>query len=109
MKFANLRSIAPRVPAALLQPLPLMPQREPALRLGRPEMLELEVRDNEIGRLLDRLENVDEPVPDDVDLRRAATLARKLQIRQVSRGAVVVGLRGAGKEMRAARLTYGTF
>ena len=86
----------------MLRPLPLVPQRDPPLGLGGAELLELEVGDDEVGRLLDRLEDVDEPVPDDVDLRRAAgTLAGQLQVGEVPRvAAVVLGLREQGVNSR---------
>ena len=42
----------------MLRPLPLVPQGEPPLRLGGAELLELEVGDDEVGRLLDRLEAI---------------------------------------------------
>ena len=81
----------------MLRPLPLVPQRDPPLGLGGAELLELEVGDDEVGRLLDRLEDVDEPVADDVNLRGAAwTLPRQLQVGKVPRVPVLLGLSGSG-------------
>ena len=87
-------SLSPCVSAAMLRPLPLEAQCEPPLALGGAELLELEVGDDEVGRLLDRLEDVDEPVADDVDLRRAArALPRQLQVGEVPRVTVLFRLR----------------
>ena len=81
----------------MLRPLPLVPQGEPPLGLRGAELLELEVGDDEVGRLLDRLEDVDEPVADDVDLRRAPrALPRQLQVGEVPRVPVLLGLSGSG-------------
>ena len=90
-------SLSPCVSAAMLRPLPLVAQGEPPLALGGAELLELEVGDDEVGRLLDRLEDVDEPVADDVDLRRAArALPRQLQVGKVPRVPVLLGLSRSG-------------
>ena len=84
--------VSPRFSASMLKaPLPLVPQRQPSLGLGGSELLEFEVGDDEVGRLLHRLEDVDEPVSDDVDLRRASrTLPGQLQVGEVPRAVAVV-------------------
>jgi hypothetical protein len=57
---------------------PLLLQLVP-MPLFRPQLFKLEIGDDEVGRLFNRLEDVDEPVSDDVNLGLAAARAGEVE------------------------------